>query len=145
MKNSSRQNLATALRKRVIQITALLFVLYAFADVTVLQAYCGNEAVGIPPAHHLAKESQMSIQDEKEDRSEPKETNIQQSREDREDPDKDCKDDECFCCCSHAIAGYFFIKSAIFSDVRISAGAASYENKHPNSDLTHLFRPPRTA
>jgi len=31
------------------RLLALFFVLYAGADITVLQAYCGNEMVGIPP------------------------------------------------------------------------------------------------
>lgn len=140
------QNQSAVWKKRVTQVIALLFVLYAFADVTVLQAYCGNEAVGIPPAHHFAKESKTSVQDKKENSIESDQTNFHQSQDGQnEEPAKDCDDDDCFCCCSHAIAGYFSMAPAPFADTPVSSGVVSYENKHPNSDLTHLFRPPRTA
>lgn len=144
MRNSG-QNPTAAWKRRITRGIALLFVLYAFADMTVLQVYCGNEAVGIPPAHHSAQESQTSIQDKNDNSVEAKQTNIHQSQNEQEEPGQDCDDDDCFCCCSHAIAGYFFIEPFPFSDDRISLVVGSYENKHPNSDLTHLFRPPQTA
>lgn len=43
------------IRGRIVSLVAFLFVIYAIADVSVLRAYCGNEALGIPPAHHVAE------------------------------------------------------------------------------------------
>jgi hypothetical protein len=140
------QNHATVWKRRITQVIALLFVLYAFADVTVLQAYCGNEAVGIPPAHHFAKESKTLVQDKKENSVESDQSNFHQPQDGQNEvPAKNCDDDDCFCCCSHAIAGYFSMAPAPLANTRISSGVISFENKHPNSDVTHLFRPPRIA
>ena len=76
---------------------------------------------------------------------EAKQASVQQSQEKPEDSEKECADDDCFGCCSHAIAGYFFMEPAPGSSAIASSRAASYENKHPNSDLKHLFRPPQIA
>lgn len=35
-------------------VLALFFVMYALADISFLQVYCGNESIGIPPQHHIA-------------------------------------------------------------------------------------------
>ena len=99
------------LRNKLTSLVAFLFVLYAVADVSVLQAYCGNEAVGIPPAHHFTKTAR-----DPDSRSATKsiQTRLQSDGEPRQgnDPTQDCDDDTCFCCCSHVIAGYFAIPSA---------------------------------
>ncbi len=35
-------------KRTISRVLALFFVFYDFADITVLQVYCGNEMVGIP-------------------------------------------------------------------------------------------------
>jgi hypothetical protein len=121
---------------------ALLFVIYAFADITVLQVYCGNEAVGIPPAHHLSAQNN-EVQKVDKIVSVDSQNYSQPSNQDSE---QDCDDDCCFCCSSHITLGYFVIQPRITTFVKSNCQISiSYENKHSYSALNSLFRPPRIA
>lgn len=132
------------IKRGLISLVALLFVVYALADITVLQAYCGNEAVGIPPAHHLSKTSKspasrsatnfIQIRPESEEESRP-----------GSDPTQDCDDDACFCCCSHVVKGHFAIPSYKTTTRVEFSQSDTYVGRYSNSSLTQLFRPPRTA
>lgn len=135
----SKQNRIT-FRLRLIQLIALLFVIYAFADITVLQAYCGNESVGIPPAHHLSKNSSDSA--EKEQQTEIEQDNLHESHNQEEFP-QDCNDECCFCCSTHVVISNFAFEPSIFESEINQITPISYENKHSNTALYYLFRPPQ--
>jgi hypothetical protein len=123
------------LKRTFIRCVALLFVIYALADVSILQAYCGNQAVGIPPAHHFSKE--------KNDSAEHIADNLQQPHE-QEDSEQDCGDDCCFCS-SHVVINSYNVESSVIKLTTIAPKTISYENKHSNSELRNLFRPPQIA
>ncbi len=125
-------------KRTIIQCVALLFVIYAFADITVLQAYCGNETIGIPPAHHL------SAQNKEVDKAASVDNpNYRQSNQ---ESNQDCDDDCCFCCSSHITLGYFAFQPRTATFVKNnSQPSISFENKHSYSALNSLFRPPRIA
>lgn len=127
-------------RLRLTQLIALLLVLYALTDITVLQAYCGNEAVGIPPAHHLVKNNQDST--EKEFQFQENQNTLSKSHNQEESPE-DCSDECCFCCSSHSILNYFRFESKMFEVKLAQTNSLSYENNHSNTELHYLFRPPR--
>ncbi len=117
---------------------AILFLIYAFADITVLQAYCVNEAVGIPPSHHLAKNNQ-------EQQSQDNQNNLHHSDNQEEVP-QDCGDDCCFCCSSHVLISSFSVKFNIVKIVSFEKSQSfHYKKEHTNSNLKNLFRPPRNA
>lgn len=125
------------------QCVAVLFVMYALADISVLQAYCGNESVGIPPSHHLAKstaDSESSKSSVKEDQS-----YFNHCTEGEQDSPEDCNDDCCFCCSSHVTISYFAMQPTETVVLPLAQDSSSFENKHPNSGLAYLFRPPRIA
>lgn len=121
------------------RVAVFLFVVYALADSTVLQAYCGNEALGIPAAHHIKPpkvEKIASVQ--------AIQTDSHQSPTDH-DSEKPCEDD-CLSGCSHLIVGSFFIDIAdpLAYSQKIST-PVTYESKYSHSNVAYLFRPPRTA
>ena len=129
-------------KRLAIQCVALLFVIYALADITVLQVYCGNEAVGIPPSHHLAKNRQDAA--EKLHQTQAKQNNLHQSN-DQDNSQQNCDDDCCFCCSSHVTISYFAVEPRIFEVIPSPKNSISYENKYSNTGLTYLLRPPQTA
>jgi len=126
-------------KRGISRVAVFLFVVYALADSTVLQAYCGNENIGIPAAHHIRKpkvetaESVRAIQ-----------SDSHQSPTDH-DSDQPCADD-CLSGCSHLIVGSFFIDIAdpLAYSQKIST-PVTYESKYSHSNVACLFRPPRTA
>ncbi len=129
-------------KRLIIQCVSLLFVIYAFADITVLQAYCGNEAIGIPPSHHLSAQNNeirkvdtiVSVNDQN------------YSQPSNQEDNQDCDDDCCFCCSSHITLGYFAFQPRTPTFVKNnSQPSISFENKHSYSALNSLFRPPRIA
>jgi hypothetical protein len=122
-------------KRIIIRCVALLFVIYALADVSILQAYCGNESVGIPPAHYFSKEKNDSAEDVTD--------NFQQPHE-QEDSEQDCGDDCCFCS-SHVVINSYNVESSLIKLTIIAPKTISYENRHSNSELRNLFRPPQFA
>lgn len=127
-------------KRRATRILAVFFVLYALADVTALQAYCGNEMVGIPPAHHSVESTNNSIQSEQETCTESKKADCQQS------PDNQDYDHHHECFCWHqVIVGFFLFNSTLFTELPKTLSPVFYENKYSNSDLSGFFRPPQTA
>ncbi len=137
-------NYKLKIKRVLIQCVALLFVVYALADITVLEAYCGNESVGIPPSHHLVAK-QTDNPDENKHSQATDQNYIQQSDQ-QEGSQQTCDDDCCFCCSSHVVVSSFFIKSNIIKiSGRNNAQSVHYKNKYSNSDLKNLFRPPRNA
>lgn len=141
--NSSRRT-KNSTKHGLISLVALLFVVYALADITVLQAYCGNEAVGIPPAHHLSKTSKSPASRSATNFSQIRSESDEESRP-GSDPTQDCDDDTCFCCCSHVVKGYFAIPS-YKPTIRVGFSQSdTYVGRYSNSSLTQFFRPPRIS
>ncbi|MBA2494761.1 MAG: hypothetical protein H0V31_08725 [Acidobacteria bacterium] len=134
--------------KRIIsRLFALLFVVYAFADISVLQAYCGNEAVGIP---HYANQIQKIRRNQKADNQTFVQAvfNTSQSSQQDNAPNLPTGDEECFCCCPHTLHGFNAVESVpqmILSGKPQST--ANFALKHLQSDkhLKELYRPPRIA
>jgi hypothetical protein len=137
-----RQNYKYKFRRIAIKCVALLFVMYVLADITVLQVYCGNEAIGIPPAHHLSAQNN-------EVRKVDKSVSVNDqnySQPSNQESEQDCGDDCCFCCSSHITLGYSVFQSGTATFVKNNRQRSiSYENKHSYSALNSLFRPPRIA
>jgi hypothetical protein len=139
---SERQNILRVSKRGASRLLVFLFVLYALADISVLQIYCGNEAIGIPPAHHLTRVKEAN------DNYTDKMIRMQ-GADDHKSPvddqsDSDCND-ECFGGCAHIILGRFFFEPTELIDSQIVSSSRTYENKYSNSNLTHLFRPPQSA
>jgi hypothetical protein len=129
-------------KRTIIKCVALLFVIYVFADITVLQAYCGNEAIGIPPAHHLSAQNNES---QKVDNN-VSINNQNYSQPSNQESEQDCNDDCCFCCSSHITLGYFAFEPRVTVFAKNNSLHSSFhENKHSYSALNSLFRPPRIA
>lgn len=141
---SSPRSTIYSIKRRLVSLVALLFVVYALADVTVLQAYCGNEAVGILPAHHLSKTVRSPAKSSATDSTQIRPESDEESRP-GSDPTQDCDDDTCFCCCSHVVTGYFAVPSCKPTSRLELSQSDTYAGRYSNSSLTQLFRPPRTA
>jgi hypothetical protein len=129
-------------KHRSVRLLVFFFVLYAVADSTVLQAYCGNESVGIPPARHISADRAVVNDLGKSDTVSV--ITSDHGSKDHEDSDETCTD-ECFGSCSHILIGRYFVDSIIFADSAISARSIQYENKYSFTDFSYLFHPPRIA
>ncbi len=127
---------------------AAFFVLYALADVSVLQAYCGNESLGIPPADHAILDVDVS-----ETFSPGNEGDVFASISKRNvsispvpAPDSPCQGDpECFGSCSHVAVSLTFLS---FRDEAILPGKDTidyHQNQYLPTDLNPLFQPPKQS
>ncbi len=126
-------------KQRAGRLLAVLFVLYALADVSVLQEYCGNENLGIPPAHHSLEQTNNSIKGEQETCTESKKADCRQS------PDNQDYDHhhECFCW-QQVSVGFSLFNPPLVTNLQKTQPPVYYENKYSNSDLSGFFRPPQT-
>ena len=134
-------------KRRVARLLALFLVLYAFADMTVLQAYCGNEAVGIPSyARQLQLENQTSkkIQDPSDKKVV---TTVSQSSQPEQAPDAPVSDEECFCCCSHTLHGFSPVETIKREISPATVFGSNFSDKSLLSDshLPLLYQPPKFA
>lgn len=142
-----RQNPTATWKRRAAQALALLLVLYAFADMTVLQAYCGNEAVGIPSyARQLQMEKQTSrkLQDSS---GEKVVTTLSELSQPEQAPDAPVSDEECFCCCSHTLHGFNPVETIRREISPETAFGSNFSDKSLLSDshLLLLYQPPKFA
>ncbi len=130
-----RQKYKSNFKRIIIQCVAILFVMYAFADISVLQAYCGNEAVGIPPAHHLSQDiHQHSF-----------ETEHNEDSEHHNDTEQGNHEHLSFCSSNIMFDSFIFeFSPVVFTEIN-TQHSITYENKHSNTGLHYLFRPPRIA
>ena len=145
MKLNSYQNFLKFMKRATIYSLALFFVIFALAEVSVLQAFCGNEALGIPPTHHSEQkqdcEDEIFLNAEYESNSEiPFVTNHNHNSE------KDCPGEvECLANCSHIIVSYFGFHTNIFKVNNTIHNPNSYEITTPQSEPTDIFHPPQSA
>lgn len=137
---SSRLKLQKKWRHKLTSLVALFFVVYALADVSILQVYCGNEAVGIPPLHHSAAQADHIISGEQHTCSAFADSDCKQIPDDHEYDHQH----ECFCS-QHAVVGFYFLGPSTASVFVNSGPPVFYESTHSISSLTHLFRPPQTS
>lgn len=131
------------IKHKLTSLAALLFVIYALADVSVLQAYCGNEAVGIPSAHHVSNSEREKGKENQKFASGRSESDEKSRQNDV--PSQDCPDEACFCCCSHVIPGFFVLPSTKITCISRECRQDSYTSGYATSSLTYFFRPPRIS
>ncbi len=140
-----RQNFVKVIRKATVYSVALFIVVFALADVSVLQAYHGNETIGIPPANHTAQEkdcpdelTQMSTDQTNSDTAFFTNHN--------HNSDEECSGEgECLASCSHIVVGYFVFSTHILSVTEQTQTPLFYDRIIPNSESASVFRPPQTA
>ncbi|MCB1024680.1 MAG: hypothetical protein KDB79_09835 [Acidobacteria bacterium] len=133
------------MKKATVYSVALFIVVFALADVSFLQAYHGNESMGIPPAHHTGQENDC-----------PEELNQKKTIQTNSDAtfftnhdhnsEKDCSDEgECLASCSHIVVGCFVFESFVCCETPLSQNSLHRENTTPKSELSAIFRPPQIA
>lgn len=136
---SNRLKSQIKLRSKLVSLVAFLFVIYAIADVSVLQAYCGNEALGIPPAHHVAEKADQVSSDDHDSYVVSAGHHEGQSDDEHEYDHQH----ECFCWHQTVVSSYFLTKPQVpqHSGYRLPA---FHSAGHKNSDLDNNLRPPQT-
>ncbi|MET0753884.1 MAG: hypothetical protein ABWZ66_10945, partial [Pyrinomonadaceae bacterium] len=128
---------------RVVRLLAVFFVLYAVADVTVLQEYCGNEMLGIPSfAQQVHAEKQQA-----ETVSKIRVTSkISDFSPQEQTPDLPDSEEDCFCCCSHTLLGFNSMKS--YTPILVLKNSDSNFSLKIRQSSTHLrlvYQPPKLA
>lgn len=139
-------------QRSLTRLAAFLFVIYALADVTVLQAYCGNEAVGIP-----SYAEQLRIENDRKrqtiDSAAGNDTvrfvaNDSDSSNRQETPEPSEPDEECFCCCPHttlALNHHVQSEAGKILPIKHSESNFSDHQLQSNSHLARLYQPPKSA
>jgi len=126
------------------RLIALFFVLYALADVTVLQEYCGNETFGIP-----SYAQQIQAKNRMVDKTTDSQTVSFYSSPSHEEqtPESPASDEECFCCCSHTILNFNFVKLVVCEISPTKQSESNFSDNHlkSNSHLPQLYQPPKSA
>lgn len=145
---TSEENLTALYRRRATRLLAAFFVLYAFADVSVLQAYSGNETIGIPSyARQLQIEKLKSKKTDAPVAAQAA-TDFSGSPGEQLPPDPHSSEENCFGCCSHVLLG-FNVAESMARDVlpaRLTASNFSgYRRPHSDSHLQKLYQPPKSA
>lgn len=142
MKGKAQREIGTR-KRRVIKILAVFFVLYALADVTVLQQYCGNEMVGIPSyAEQVRAEKRRT---EATDNTQKAFINSDLFPQEQM-PGSPESEDSCFCCCSHILLGFSPLK--LYTPILVTKESASNFSPSHQHSSTHLrldYQPPKFA
>jgi len=126
------------------RLVALFFVLYALADLTVLQEYCGNETLGIPSyAQQIQAKNRIA---DSTTNSQTVSFSSSPSHEEQT-PESPASDEECFCCCSHTTLSFNPIKlvEREFSLTKKSESNFSENRLKSDSHLPQLYQPPKFA
>jgi hypothetical protein len=135
-------------RRRATQLLAAFFVLFAFADVSVMQAYSGNETVGI-----LTFARQLQIEKLKSKKTGAPvvalaATNLSGSPSEQLPPDPHSSEENCFGCCSHVLLGFSLAESIEREVLPTKITASNFSDRErPQSDshLQQLYQPPKSA
>lgn len=129
--------------RRIVKILAVFFVLYALADISVLQQYCGNETIGIPSYAEQIRAEKRKIETAintqaafiNSDSFPPEQT-----------PDSPESEDDCFCCCSHTLLGFSPMKSYTpILVIQESHSNFSLRHQHSSTHLRLDYQPPKLA
>lgn len=148
----ANKNTSATIWRRATQLLAALFVLYALADVSILQDYSGNETIGIPSlAQQQLQTKNQDIQPTAAGENTPDAAwvagNSGASQEDQI-PSQHSSEESCFGCCSHILLS-FNLSGAITREVLLGKITAPdfFNHQDPPSDshLRQLFQPPKSV
>ena len=137
--------------RRATHLFAALFVLYALADVSVLQVYSGNETVGIP-----SYAQQIQIEKQKNNRAENAENSVGAqifaafpgSSSEEQPPAPHSSEENCFGCCSHILLGFNvaeLIARELLPAKIIVSNFSIHQRLQSDSHLRQLYQPPKFA
>lgn len=131
-------------KRRTVILLAAFFVLYAVLDISVLQAYCGNETLGIPPyAAQLRLESERSKSVSGEDAF----AGVSHSSDEEPSNETPSSDDACFCCCSHTTLAVNLLAPVTKRPANRVASTSNFPNKdlHSDSHPSPHYQPPKLS
>lgn len=134
---TKKKNSGLIWKQRAGQLLAVLFVLYALADISVLQEYCGNENFGIPSYSQQIQAKNNISQPVAE---------VSPSS-DQNQPDNPSGEEDCFCCCSHILLGFNFATENSPKILALKKSASNFSLKHQQTEthLPQLYQPPKFA
>ena len=140
---ADRKNSVFVWKRAATRVLAAFLVLYALSDVTVLQAYCGNELTGIPPASLVVRTTEATVFQNSTSSASAKSSFNYQS--DNDHSSRTAAAHDCFCYCSHVLIENISLELPTISEAQKTARATSVQADYRSSTLTYLFRPPRFA
>ena len=123
-------------KQRAGRVLAVLFVLYALADISVLQEYCGNEDLGIPSYTQQLQTKNIETT-----------ANISPASHQEQTPDAPASDEDCFCCCSHTLIGFNPTDANSSKILTAKKSVSNFSLKHQQTEnhLSQLYQPPKFA
>ena len=125
----------TGVRRYVMRGVVLLFLFYTVADITYPQ-FCGEELKNVAFASSSVSNT-IAIQ-----QSEPKLSAAVANDAQRDQPqNQEPRDEDCFCCCAHVIAGMIFVPP-VMPHLKLER----LDNEHlatPQNDFENPNPPPR--
>lgn len=135
------RSIQISIRRLAVKLFAAFIVVYALADVSVLQAYCGNETVGIPAAEHQPKTDTPNA-----DTHDPKGSNHVDRLNhlpDSQDEEPCSGDQECFGSCSHLVVSRVTVDLSQASSLKVSDKIDSYSGLYSIRIAVSPFHPPK--
>lgn len=123
------------------KFVAAFVIAYALADVSVLQAYCGNETVGIPAAEH---QTQLNVANA--DTHDPRGSVHMDRRESNPNSESEepCTGEEdCFGSCSHIVVSRITIDLSQSISIIDREKISSYPDRYLARGPSSPFHPPR--
>lgn len=145
MRFKSGQNLKNTLKMAISDILAIAIIVFALADISVLQAYHGNETLGIPAEHHQTQESNCAQENTRKSLDEQR-TDIISRHGDQHEPDGGCAGEaECLAGCSHSVIGFFVLNTNDFPEIILSKNSIIHEETDSKSAPSDIFHPPQKA
>lgn len=136
------------MKKATIYSLALFIIVFALADVSILQAYHGNESLGILPTHHTEEKIDCEFEvNSAYNFTDLNETDTPFFIDHQHNSDTDCPgESECLASCSHIIICYFvFNTDELLSKYRQPRNPSFQENTTPKSEPADIFHPPKAA
>lgn len=88
-------------RTRFVRFTAVFFLLYTFADITLPQYFCSSDA------ELVFNNNSVNVIDNEADENN-NETIISSNQQDQQKQEEMPHTEDCFCCCAHVLLGLSF-------------------------------------
>lgn len=130
--------------KRAARFCAVLFVFYVIADVTVLEAFCGNPSLGIASYHQVVETGSKNSAQAVRTVFVQSTTDNSRSSQEKDDQNFPLDGDDCLCFCSYPVPAYHSLVSplpAFEEQLHTFILRERQSDSHPSPH----FRPPRRA
>ena len=143
MSQFHRQKSIKQIKDALIHLVASLLVMFALADISILQAYHGNEAIGINAKDHTSQENHCADEKSQIDPDQVQQDSISQFGDGHGSKDRCSDETECLAGCCHVAVCYFLFDNHFDSETLADNNPLLHEETTPKFHPTDIFHPPQ--